>query len=268
MDKLIEFGIHAQKILPNSVVNNFTKNTCSNLGKSRKHSDRLHFAKTYKVNWKQASRCKNSPNLESCVKQFRNLDAFFQRQILPKLIKPESTQQNTILSPAESYARKVSATRTFKIKGIIYTLSKLIQQEEISPKSTVYIFRLAPEHYHRIHSPTTSTVLSIKTMGGNYHSVNPIMLESTPVLQENYRKIITFTNGLILVAIGATCIGSVHLSVKATDHVKHGQDLGTFGFGGSCLVLIVPNEIKADHFKLTANERHINPGLLISTVKN
>lgn len=267
MNNLIELGIHSQKILPNFAVNNFTKNTCSLLGKSRKNSDRLHFAKTYKVNWKQAALCQNSPNLESCVKKFNNLDSFFQRRILPELTKPKSTKQNDIISPAECYARKVSATKTFKIKGANYTLSKLIQTDEISPKSTIYICRLAPEHYHRIHSPTTSRISKIVTQGGNYHSVNPIMLESTPILQENYRKIITFENGLILVAVGATCVGSVHLSsdVKVNAPVHHGQDLGTFGFGGSCLVLVVPHEITKAHIKLTTNEKHLMPGALIAS---
>lgn len=264
MDKLIELGIHSQKILPNFAVNNFTKNTCSQLGKSRKNSDRLNFAKTYKVNWKQAALCQNSPNLESCIKKFPNLDSFFQRRIVPELTKPESSNKNCIISPAESHARKVNATKNFKIKGAIYTLSKLIQEDEISPKSTIYIFRLAPEHYHRIHSPTTSRIVKIKEKGGNYHSVNPIMLESTPILQENYRKIITFENGIILVAVGATCVGSVHLSVKVNAQVKHGEDLGTFGFGGSCIVLVVPHEITKTHIKLTTNEKHIMPGTLIA----
>ena len=265
MDKLIELGIHSQKFLPNSAVNNFTQNTCTKLGKSRKNSDRLNFAKTYKFNCNQATRCQNSPNLETCIKKFNNLDSFFQRRIVPELTKPESTNKNSIISPAESYARKVSATKTFKIKGANYTLSKLIQEDEISSKSTIYIFRLAPEHYHRIHSPTTSRISKITEKGGNYHSVNPIMLESTPILQENYRKIITFENGLILVAIGATCVGSVHLSVKVNAAVKHGQDLGTFGFGGSCLVLVVPHEITQAHIKLTANEKHLMPGALLAS---
>ena len=265
MEKLTELGIYSQKFIPNFVVNNFTKITCNRMGKSRKNSDRLNFAKTYKVNWKKASLCKNSPNLENCVKKFSNLDSFFQRQILPELIKPESTKLNDIISPAESYIRKVKATKTFQIKGANYTLSKLIHEDEISPKSTIYINRLAPEHYHRIHSPTTSRISKIVEQGGNYHSVNPIMLESTPVLQENYRKIITFENGLILVAVGATCVGSVHLSVKVNAKVQHGQDLGTFGFGGSCIVLIVPHEITKTHIKLTVREKHIMPGALLAS---
>lgn len=264
MDRLVELGIHAQKFLPKFLATNFTKNTCSKLGKSRKLSDRINYAKTYKLKWDQAKRCVNSPNLESCMKKFQNLDALFQRQILPKFTKPESTAPNVILSPAECFVRKVHSNKSFHIKGANYTLEELIQSPTPT-KATIYIFRLAPEHYHRIHSPVNSKIRSIKAVGGDYSSVNPIMLESRPVLQENYRKIIELENGMYLAAIGATCIGSVYLNVKSGDNIKYGQDLGTFGFGGSCVVLVVPQTIKTAHVKITTNESYLMPGKLLAS---
>jgi len=267
MESLSRLGIHSQKFLPTALFNNFTKNTCSQMGKSRKLSDRLSFARTYKIHWQRAVACKNSKNLESCVKKFRNLDALFQRKLPKDATKPESTKPHDIICPAECFARKVAANRKFKIKGVDYTLKELLQTDEPISKATVYIFRLAPEHYHRIHAPTHSKITEIKSQGGNYHSVNPIMLNSSPVLQTNFRKIIKFANGLYLVAVGATCVGSVHLSVKQGSTVKHGQDMGTFGFGGSCLVLVVPHKIVNEKQNITTNETHLQPGVLLSTYK-
>jgi len=260
-------GIISQKFLPAQIYTYFTKNICSQMGKSRKLSDRLNFAHTYKINWKQSTRCRNSSNLESCVKKFQNLDALFQRRIQRKFTKSQATKPTDIICPAECFARKVSANRNFKIKGVNYSLEKLLQlqeqsQEQSQQQSTVYIFRLAPEHYHRIHAPTASKIVDIKEAGGNYHSVNPIMLHSSPVLQENYRKIITFENGVYLVAVGATCVGSVHLTVNVGTTVTHGQDMGTFGFGGSCLVLVVPT-VYSSQSTVSAQEKHLMPGVLL-----
>jgi phosphatidylserine decarboxylase len=126
--------------------------------------------------------------------------------------------------------------------------------------ATVYIFRLAPEHYHRIHSPLKGTVKSVESVGGYYKSVNPILLDMIPVLQENYRKIITFTNGIVLVAIGATAVGSIKLSVHKGSKVVHGQDMGAFEFGGSCLALIVPFSIERTNPKFTVDEKECKVG--------
>lgn len=265
MENIIKLGIHSQKYLPPIIFNRFTKKNGSRMGKSRKLVDRVNFAKTYKINWKRAAACSDSEDLESCVKKFKNLNAFFQRKLPIEESRPESSKPHDIISPAECFARKVVANREFHIKGVKYTLNELLQTDKVLEHATIYIFRLAPEHIHRIYSPTTSKVVEIKSKGGNYHSVNPIMLHSYPVLQTNYRKIIEFENGLYLVAVGATCIGSVHLSVKVGSNVKHGEDIGTFGFGGSCIVLVIPYKITAEHTKITTDEKHIQPGILISS---
>lgn len=137
-----------------------------------------------------------------------------------------------------------------------------------SPGASIYIFRLAPEHYHRIHAPFDSEIVNIKTVEGSYRSVNPIVLNSQPVLQKNFRKIMELKNGMFFVAIGATCVGSIILSVKKGSKIVKGQDLGTFGFGGSCLVLVIPNELGKikEKLKITTKERHIQPGALLGFI--
>jgi len=103
-------------------------------------------------------------------------------------------------------------------------------------------------------------VKSVESVGGHYKSVNPILLDTIPVLQENYRKIITFTNGIVLVAIGATAVGSIKLSVHKGSKVVHGQDIGHFEFGGSCVALIIPFEIVKPNPKFTVNEKECRVG--------
>jgi phosphatidylserine decarboxylase len=266
MDTLTKLGIYSQKYLPDSLFTRFTKVTCNLLGKTRKLKTKLNFAKKYNIDLKKCELYNESDTLESFVKKFKTLNDLFQRKLKKKYTLPESTQQDDIISPAQSFVRCVSANKTFKIKKINYTLQKLLQlnDDDIIQEATIYIFRLAPEHYHRIHSPTTSRIISIKNQAGTYKSVDPIILNSTPVLQENFRKIIKFKNGIYLVAIGATCVGSINLTVKKGDKVKHGQDIGTFAFGGSCVVLVIPNKIIETFTVITSNEKYIEPGTLIS----
>jgi len=189
----------------------------------------------------------------------------FARKIDPELTEPEKTGEKDIVSPAQSYVRKVLASGKFKIKGANYTLKELLNTEKVPTKATIFVFRLAPDQYHRFHSPTDSVITSIREVHGVYKSVNPILLNSVPVLQQNYRKIVRFKNGIQMAIVGATCVGSVKLSVKVGDSVKHGTDMGTFEFGGSCIALVIPDRVQSFLKSITTNETLIQPGTWVCT---
>jgi len=238
------------------------------MGKSRKLSDKIKFAKDYNVKWNQTRKCKKGDTMDTCLQRFPTLNDFFARQIHPSLTKPSTTRADALVSPAYCYARRLrdASQGTFDIKGAQYSLNTLLRRPMES--ATVYIFRLAPEHYHRIHSPLKGTVKSVESVGGHYKSVNPILLDTIPVLQENYRKIITFTNGIVLVAIGATAVGSIKLSVHKGSKVVHGMDIGHFEFGGSCVALIIPFEIVKPNPKFTVNEKECAVGEYITSFRH
>jgi phosphatidylserine decarboxylase len=263
MENLIHLGIKSQKYLPDEITDVFTKKICSKIGRSRKFSNKLRFAKTYKIRWEDSRKCKETKSVEECVRKFSTLDDLFAREIKPQLTQPESTELNAIVSPAECYARKVAADKNFNIKGASYSLKKLLNKDDVPSKSEIFIFRLAPEQYHRIHSPIKSKIVKITAVGGTYKSVNPILLDDVPVLQENYRKIIEFENGMYMVTVGATCVGSVNLSVKEGEQVVHGQDMGAFGFGGSCIALVVPYKIVKYNNNISTNEKLFRPGQIV-----
>jgi phosphatidylserine decarboxylase len=267
MEALVNIGIEAQKYLPGFVSEKFTKNICSLIGKSTRKADKLRYATTYKIDWKQARKCKGVDSLEMCIDKFKTVNDLFARKIDPSLTRPEKNGQYDIISPAESYVRVESADSEFNIKGAKYSVKKLLDREDVPQHSHIFIFRLAPDQYHRFHSPTTSKVVKIKEVGGAYRSVNPILLDTVSVLQENYRKIVDFENGIVLVAIGATCVGSVKLSIKTGSKVKHGDDIGYFEFGGSCIALVVPHKQIKKLKKINKNETFIDPGKWVCTFK-
>ena len=268
MPTLTEIGIHAQRFVNPIVADTFTKVYCTRLGKSRKLSDKLKFAKDYNIDFRKTRKCSRNDTLETCLEKFPTLNDFFARELKPEFLKIESRRKGDLVSPAESMARRISAVKDgeFSIKGANYTMEKLLRTKQAPLQATVLVFRLAPEHYHRIHSPCDSTIKNIRSVGGHYLSVNPILLDRNPILQENYRKIITFTNGMIMVAVGASCVGTVDLSVHRGDHVKKGQDLGCFKFGGSCIVLILPEPMKLVDCKLNVKERFIRVGSYVGHI--
>ena len=264
MPTLVELGIHAQRFAPPQIANIATTGYCKTLGKSRKLSDKLRFVKDYKVNLRKTRKWTKRDTTESCLAKFPTLNDVFARELKPAYIHIASRRKEVILSPAECMARRVASVHgSFDIKGAAYTLEKLLRSKTVPENASVFVFRLAPQHYHRIHSPTTSKIIQIKPVGGHYLSVNPILLDRTPVLQENYRKIITFANGMIMIAVGATCVGSIELSVHKGSSVRHGQDLGCFKFGGSCVVLIVPGTVTSS---LTTKERFIEVGAVVGKI--
>jgi len=268
MSYLTEIGIQAQRVLPHFVMTHFTKNFCEKMGKRRDLEAKLKFAKEYNIDWTTSRLCQDIDTLEQCVAKFPTLNHFFTRKIIPSLTQPETTASNAIVSPAECHARRVSSTDTFEIKGAQYNLGTLLKLDssKIPRSASIFIFRLAPDQYHRIHSPVVTKIRKIYSTGGEYNSVNPILLDRRPVLQTNYRKIMELANGMYFVCVGATCVGSVKLSVKAGDKIKHGQDIGAFEFGGSCLVLVVPDPLKINKFntKITDNETIIGVGTWIA----
>jgi phosphatidylserine decarboxylase len=223
----------------------------------------MDFAKAYKINWRKSRKCKPNDTMEKCLARFPTLNSFFTRKIRPSFTKPSTTRPDALVCPADCFGRKLAdaSAGTFDIKGAQYNLETFLGRSDIT-RATVFIFRLAPQHYHRIHSPLQGTVQSIETVQGTYKSVDPILLDELPVLQENVRKIITFTNGIILVAIGATAVGSIRLSIRKGDSVVHGQDLGDFQLGGSCLTLILPAPLHLvkPNRRWTTNEKEYKVG--------
>ena len=215
----------------------------------------MRFAKTNNIKWQQALKCSNAASLEQCVDRHDTLNDLFARKLTKRYTKPSSTNPDTLVSPAQAYVRKVNATETFHIKQVDYTLTTLLKQKKVPHSSHVFVFRIAPNQYHRFHSPVSSTVAEMHHIKGAYTSVQ--LMGSLPVLQENERTVLKFKNGILLVAVGATCVGSIRMTVEKGAKVRHGDELGFFEFGGSCIVLIVPFPIRT---RITAKESLIEVG--------
>lgn len=111
------------------------------------------------------------------------------------------------------------------------------------------IARLAPQDYHRFHSPVTGVVQEIHDLKGELYTVNPQAInEDLNVFTLNKRSVMRITADLgdgkkqdvVFVAVGAMLVGSIGWSKKTGDTVQKGEELGWFQYGGSTTICVFP----------------------------
>lgn len=127
------------------------------------------------------------------------------------------------MSPADCrlsvYPTIDQATKLW-IKGKKFSLENLLQDEALASLfygGSVVIARLAPQDYHRYHSPVTGTLQSFVNISGGYYTVNPIAVNKPfDVFCGNKRLVTTIETlefgQVCFVAIGATMVGSINMT--------------------------------------------------------
>lgn len=194
--------------------------------------------------------------LVSDYTQFASFNEFFYRRLKPGARPIEAPgDDRVVVSPADcrttTFATVDDATALW-IKGRNFSVAKLFNGNFNNMQNTdfyklgkcsVGIFRLAPQDYHRFHSPVAGTIGPIKSIEGEYYTVNPMAIRSDlDVYGENVRVVVPIETAefgtVVLIAVGAMMVGSTVLTVKEGQTVKRGQEVGYFKFGGSTVLLL------------------------------
>lgn len=121
----------------------------------------------------------------------------------------------------------------------------------------INIARLAPQDYHRWHSPTSGTIESITDIPGTYYTVNPQAINETGTLDvfcENKRSVMLLRrkvsgSPIAIIAVGAMLVGSIRYNpgIVVGRNVDRGDCLGSFLYGGSTVIILyAPGEIQLD----------------------
>ena len=164
------------------------------------------------------------------------------------------------------------ATRIW-IKGREFSVARLLGeayagQAEKYNGGALCIFRLAPQDYHRFHSPVDGKIGKMTYISGEYYTVNVSVLSghrhprgrielkppftsiSQPqairtaldVYGENARKVVPIDSPqfgrVFAVCIGAMMVGSIQTTVEEGREIKRGEEFGYFAFGGSTIVVL------------------------------
>lgn len=218
----------------------------------------------------------NTSEVREPLDSFKTFNEFFYRKLKEDARPVDDVDDpNTLVSAADcrfmAFSTVESATQIW-IKGREFTIERLLGNGFLGSKQDLNsyrnggglsIFRLAPQDYHRFHCPADAIVGKITTIEGQYYTVNPMAIRSAiDVYGENVRVVVPFHSeefGLFYcVCIGAMMVGSTIMSVKEGDHVKRGQEMGYFAFGGSTLVLVFEqNRVQFDEDLLQNSEKAI-----------
>ncbi|GMK58812.1 hypothetical protein CspeluHIS016_0602540 [Cutaneotrichosporon spelunceum] len=183
---------------------------------------------------------------------FKTFNEFFYRKLRPDarpIDEPENPSRLVSMADCRMMAfNTVSQATQIWIKGRDFTVSRLLGPQYASEVHKyegggLAILRLAPQDYHRFHSPVRGRIGKITLIDGEYYTVNPQAIRSSlDVYGENVRQVVPIESeefGTVMtVWVGAMMVGSIGTSVQEGEMVERGQELGWFAFGGSTIVTV------------------------------
>ena len=157
------------------------------------------------------------------------------------------------------------------MKGRHFTIPLLLQDPDLvtslGAEPSLAIWRLAPQDYHRFHSPVSGTVRKITHIPGEYYTVNPQAVNedldvftantrSVAVLDAKLSKDVETTVPIAFVAVGALLVGSICWEKTADQDILRAENLGYFAYGGSTVIGVFPqsSNIKWDEDLVKASE--------------
>ncbi|OCH86472.1 hypothetical protein OBBRIDRAFT_838129 [Obba rivulosa] len=186
------------------------------------------------------------------ISSFQTFNQFFYRKLKPGARPVECPDDPyRLVSGADcrlmAFETVTEATRLW-IKGRDFGVSRLLGEAYRSEVDryaggALCIFRLAPQDYHRFHSPVDGTIGPMTFIQGEYYTVNPQAIRTAlDVYGENVRKIVPIDSPqfgrVMMVCIGAMMVGSIKTTVQEGEQVRRGQEFGYFAFGGSTIVVL------------------------------
>ncbi|TIH15296.1 phosphatidylserine decarboxylase family protein [Marinifilum sp. JC120] len=191
---------------------------------------------------------------------FASWDDFFTRQFR-KGRRPvaapndKSVIANACESAPFNLARNVKLRDQFWIKGQPYSLYHMLDGDPLAARfegGTIYQAFLSALSYHRWHSPVSGRIVKTKVIDGSYYAQSPTV-GFDPASPNRSQGYITqaAARGLIFIKadnpdiglmaimfVGMAEVSSNEITVYEGQHVKKGDQLGMFHFGGSTHVLI------------------------------
>ncbi|WVQ98224.1 phosphatidylserine decarboxylase [Kwoniella sp. CBS 9459] len=183
---------------------------------------------------------------------FKNFNEFFYRKLKPDARPVEEPgNEARLVSCADcrmmAFETVHEATQIW-IKGREFTVGRLLgpNYKDVADRyegGALAIFRLAPQDYHRFHSPVKGKVGKMTMIDGEYYTVNPQAIRtSLDVYGENVRKVVPIQSddfGLVMtVWVGAMMVGSILTTVEEGQEISRADELGYFAFGGSTIVCL------------------------------
>eukprot|EP00475_Leptophrys_vorax_P016864 TRINITY_DN23362_c0_g1_i1.p1 TRINITY_DN23362_c0_g1~~TRINITY_DN23362_c0_g1_i1.p1 ORF type:complete len:754 (-),score=236.71 TRINITY_DN23362_c0_g1_i1:41-2302(-) len=201
----------------------------------------------------------NESEFDKDIKEYENFNDFFARGLKDEAVqRPMPAGNNIAVSPADSrmmvFPEWIDATNLW-VKGDKFTVDNLLgpaasQYGEWFKGGSFVIARLAPQDYHRWHTPVAGRFGPRFDIPGALYTVNPIAInQPVNVYTENKRCVCLIDTeefgAVILIAVAATMVGSMQIFGDLDAPCVKGAVHGKFFFGGSTILLLFqPGTIK------------------------
>jgi len=197
----------------------------------------------------------DTAEIERPLGEYASFNSFFSRRLKPgarPIACPED--EGVAVCPADcrlAVFESLADAQAVWVKGRGFTLPKLFgPYGHLAPAfegCALAIARLAPQDYHRWHVPFSASLGARHAIPGALFTVNPIAIRAPipDVYGENKREVCVLHSPVfgtaLLVAVGATCVGSIHVmeGQSGVSSLKKGEEHGYFSFGGSTVLLLL-----------------------------
>jgi phosphatidylserine decarboxylase len=182
------------------------------------------------------------------LEDFSSFNEFFYRKLKPTA-RPLDPDPSAAVFPADGRhlcIPDLSQTSGLFVKGEMFSLQELLQDRSLAHRyasGSLLLSRLCPVDYHRFHFPASGMPSEATKIKGPLYSVNPIALrQNIRILATNKRCITQLQTEsfgkVLLLEIGATCVGSICQTFTPNTNVLKGAEKGYFKFGGSSTITI------------------------------
>ena len=179
---------------------------------------------------------------------FRSFNEFFYRKLRADA-RPADPDDTSVVFPADGRHlgfERASAIRGVFVKGQRFDLPALLGDAALAARyadGALVLSRLCPVDYHRFHFPVAGTPGGTRLIRGPLFSVNPIALRRRlDYLWTNHRAVTPLVTRhfgtVLLVEIGATCVGTIHQTFTPGQPVAKAAEKGYFAFGGSSTITL------------------------------
>jgi len=204
---------------------------------------------------------------EFSLGEYPSLQALFTRRLKAGLRPQDAPRPGSLNSPVDARiiaSGRIQADTAIQAKGLPYRVSELLKHEQGAERFegghylTLY---LSPKDYHRIHVPLEGQVAAVSRVEGELWPVNDASTGAVPRLYERNRRAVWTALGtgscegleVAAVLVGATHVGGVVIDGRwlgGRELPKDGgfkvdllpcapgEDLGTFEFGSTVVLLI------------------------------
>ncbi|KAA6407928.1 MAG: phosphatidylserine decarboxylase [Lasallia pustulata] len=227
---------------------------------------------------------------------FNSWDGFFTR-LFKEGIRPVAGPDNPdiIANACEStpynVAYDVKARDKFWVKGQPYSTVDMLAHDELAEQfvgGSIYQAFLSALSYHRWHSPVTGKIVKAYVKEGTYYSEPPFEEFDGPkgadekgesmgqgfITATATRAIIFIeadspTIGLMaFLGVGMAEVSTCDITVKEGQHVKKGDEIGMFHFGGSTHCLLFRKGLDVQGFPEPGRKQNVPVRSAIAVVKS